>query len=79
MSHVTYQIVRHGEGWAYTVDGVFSETYVTHDAARHAAERAAGHQRVAGQTRGIASEDKHGHWHEEIADGHDRPATDVEG
>ena len=27
MSHVTYKIVEHDGGWAYTVDGVFSEPF----------------------------------------------------
>ena len=30
MAHVTYKIVRHEDGWAYTVDGVFSESFATH-------------------------------------------------
>ena len=79
MSHVTYEIVEHDGGWAYRVDGVYSETFKTHDDARKAAHRAAGEQRVGGQTRGIVYEDKNGKWHEEIADGGDRPDTDVEG
>src|SRR5262249_22356590 len=37
MSHVTYRIVRHDDGWAYTVNGVFSEPFPTHDAALAAA------------------------------------------
>jgi hypothetical protein len=27
MTHVTYKIVEHDGGWAYTVDGVFSEPF----------------------------------------------------
>ncbi len=79
MTHVTYEIVEHDGGWAYRVDGVYSETFRTHDLAKRAARRAAGEQRVGGQTRGIVYEDKDGEWHEEIADGGDRPDTDVEG
>src|SRR5262249_37639903 len=37
MSHVTYRIVRHDDGWAYTVNGVFSEPFPTHAAALAAA------------------------------------------
>src|SRR5229473_2189759 len=33
MSHVTYKIVQHDGGWAYTVDGVFSEAFATRAAA----------------------------------------------
>jgi Uncharacterized protein conserved in bacteria (DUF2188) len=79
MTHVTYEIVEHDGGWAYRVDGAYSETFKSHDEARKAAHRAAGEQRVGGQTRGIVYEDKNGKWHEEIAEGGDRPDTDVKG
>lgn len=79
MSKITYEIVQHDSGWAYRADGVFSETYPTHDAARRAAERAAAEQRVAGDEVGITYEDERGRWHEEIAEGDDRPETDVKG
>ena len=79
MSHVTYHIVEHDGGWAYRVDGVYSETYPNHDAAKKAAHRAAGEQRVGGATAGISWEDAAGVWHEEVAEGGDRPSTDVEG
>src|ERR1700738_3758685 len=45
MSHVTYKIVQHDGGWAYTVDGVFSEAFATPAAALAAAKRAARSQR----------------------------------
>jgi len=79
MSRITYEIVEHDGGWAYRADGVYSETFPTHDAARRAAERAAGEQRVPGEATGISWEDKRGRWREEVADGDDRPITDVEG
>ena len=79
MSKVTYHIVEHDGGWAYRVDGVFSETFPTHDAAKAAARRAAGEQRVAGDTVGITWEDAGGRWHEEVDPGSDRPDTDVRG
>ena len=50
MAHLTYHIVEHDGGWAYKADGVFSETFPTHDAARAAALRAAGEQRAPGDT-----------------------------
>jgi hypothetical protein len=77
MSKVTYEIVEHDGGWAYRVDGVYSETFPTHDLARQAAERAAHEQRVPGTTTGISYEDKEGHWHDEVARGDDRPTTDI--
>jgi hypothetical protein len=79
MSKVTYEIVEHDGGWAYRVDGVFSEPFPTHDLARRAAERAAQEQVIPGEARGITYEDKEGHWHDEVAAGDDRPETKVEG
>jgi hypothetical protein len=79
MSKVTYEIVEHDGGWAYRVDGVYSEAFPTHDKARKAAERAAREQLVPGDTTGISYEDKDGRWHDEVSAGRDRPVTDVEG
>jgi hypothetical protein len=79
MTKVTYHIVRHEDGWAYKVDGSFSETFPTHDDARAAAKRAAIEQRASGETTAISWEDKNGKWHEELALGGDRPETEVEG
>ena len=78
MSHVTYKIVRHDNGWAYTANGVFSEPFASHDAALQAARRAAAEQRVPGSTETIEYEDANGKWHTERARGTDRPETDVE-
>jgi hypothetical protein len=79
MSKITYEIVEHDGGWAYRVDGVYSETFPSRDAARHAAERAAREQVVPGATTGIVYEDKSGNWHSEVAKGDDRPETEVKG
>jgi hypothetical protein len=78
MSHVIYKIVQHDGGWAYTVDGVFSEPFATHAAALAAAKRAAAEQRVPGRTEAIEYETPDGKWHTETAPGGDRPDTDVE-
>jgi hypothetical protein len=77
MTHITYQIVEHDGGWAYKVDGVFSEAFPTHAAAVAAAKAAAQEQRVPGETYVIEYEDAHGKWHTETAAGSDRPETDV--
>ena len=53
MTKITYEIVEHDGGWAYRADGVFSETFPSHDLARKAAERAAKEQVVPGETTGI--------------------------
>jgi len=79
MSKVTYHIVEHDGGWAYRFDGVYSETFRSHDAARAAAERAAREQRVPGDEVGISWEDNDGQWHDEVVEGGDRPITEVEG
>ena len=77
MAHVTYRIVQHDDGWAYTVDGVFSEPFPTHAAALAAARRVAAEQRVPGHTEAIEYEDANGKWHTETAAGSDRPETEV--
>lgn len=77
MTTMTYEIVQHDGGWAYRAAGTLSETFPSHEAARKAAEAAAARQTVAGATDGIVYEDSQGKWHEEVADGHDRPATRV--
>ena len=79
MTKLIYEIVEHDGGWAYRVEDVYSETFPTHDAARRAAERAAGEQRVSGETTGITYEDERGRWREEVDAGDDRPETEVEG
>ena len=79
MTKVVYEIVEHDGGWAYRVDGVFSETFRSHDLARRAAERAAKEQVVPGNTTAIRYEDKEGQWHTEVSAADDRPETDVEG
>ena len=79
LTHVVYKIVEHDGGWAYQVDGAYSETFPSHDTALAAAKRAAGEQRVSGEDRGIVYEDAQGQWHAEVSAGDDRPVTDVEG
>jgi len=41
MAEVVYEIVEHDGGWAYKVDGVFSETFQSHEDALAAAQAAA--------------------------------------
>lgn len=77
MSRVTYEIVEHDGGWAYKVGDVFSETFPTRRQAQEAAETAAAEQELKGEDRHIEYEDTEGRWHEEFADGDDRPETEV--
>ena len=79
MTKITYEVVEHDGGWAYRVDGVFSEAFPSHDEARVAAERAASEQILPGDTTAISWEDRDGRWHEELSAGSDRPETDVKG
>ena len=79
MTHVTYKIVEHDGGWAYTVDGVFSEPFPNRGAALAAARRAAAEQRVPGRTEVIEYETADGRWHSETAAGNDRPETERRG
>jgi hypothetical protein len=78
MTHITYRIVRHDEGWAYKVGDVFSERFNTHEEALQAAKRAAREQQIPGATHDIEYEDDQGRWRTESAPGTDRPETDVE-
>jgi len=79
MTRIVYEVVEHDGGWTYRVNGVFSETFSSHDLAHRAAERAAKEQVVPGDPTGISYEDKAGRWHDETSPGGDRPETDVEG
>ena len=79
IANVTYKIVEHDGGWAYTVEGSFSETFPNHDAALHAARRAAAEQRVGDEDRAISYETPDGIWHTEQSSGGNRPTTEVEG
>ena len=78
MAHVTYKIVQHDGGWTYTQGGVFAETFRTREAAAAAARAAAAEQRTPGDAEAILFETADGKWHEELAQGEDRPETEVE-
>ncbi len=77
MTEIHYEVVQHDGGWAYRLDGAFSETFQTREAAHDAAARAAAEQAQPGETEAIAYQDADGKWHEEVAPGSDRPAADV--
>lgn len=78
MADVVYHLVEHDGGWAYKVEGTFSETFPTREAAHKAAVRAAGEQRLSGDTTGIVYEDATGRWRSEVEAGDDRPYTRVD-
>ncbi len=79
MAKVVYHIVEHDGGWAYQMDGVYSETYRSREAARGAAEQASREQRLSGEEAAISYETADGRWLEELVEGADRPDTEVDG
>jgi hypothetical protein len=79
MAKIHYKVVQHDGGWAYTLDGVFSEPFHTKHLALDAAKRAAVEQHIPGDTVHIEYQDESGTWHREIAYGNDRPDADVTG
>lgn len=77
MRRIAYEIVPHDGGWAYRLDGVYSETFANREAALSAAKTAAAEQQVGGEDAEISFQDRAGHWHHEHSDGGDRPEAIV--
>ncbi|MGI2031619.1 DUF2188 domain-containing protein [Rhizobium panacihumi] len=77
MTKVVYQVVRHDGGWAYRLDGAYSETFPTHQDALAAARIVAAEQQVGGEPEEISWQDSKGVWHTEYSDGGDRPEAEV--
>lgn len=77
MSKVTYEVVEHDGGWAYSVGGAYSETFPSHEAASAAAQRAAAEQEQPGESEAIVYQASDGSVREEVARGNDRPDTEV--
>ncbi len=79
MPRPVYEVAEHDGGWAYRLNGAWSQTFATHDAARAAAEEAAREQVIPGEDTDILYEDEEGEWHTETVSGHDRPEPEVKG
>jgi hypothetical protein len=79
MQKIVYKVVKHDGAWAYEANGTYSEKFPTRELARKAARRAASEQAAPGESSPISYEDEQGHWHDELADGRDRPKAVVEG
>lgn len=77
MTKVTYEIVEHDGGWAYRMDGAYSEAFFSHSDAVQAARIAAAEQQVGGEDEEISYQDERGRWHEEHSQGGDRPEAEV--
>jgi hypothetical protein len=75
---VHYRVVPHDGGWAYQLDGVFSEAFASRGQAMAAAHRVAREQHVPGETRTIEYQDADGVWRTELAAGIDRPDAVVD-
>jgi hypothetical protein len=74
-----YKIVPHDGGWAYALNGAFSEPFASRAAALAAAKRVVAEQHVPGDTTVIEYETEDGVWHTETSEGSDRPDVDVVG
>jgi hypothetical protein len=77
MVKVVYEVVPHDGGWAYRLGGVYSEAFPSHADALSAARIVAAEQQVGGDSAEISWQDDKGKWHEEYAEGGDRPETEV--
>ena len=77
MERVHYRVVAHDGGWAYTTKGVFSEPYVSREAALAAAHRVAREQHWPDTPAEIEFQDAEGIWHIEHSTGVDHPEADV--
>lgn len=78
MAKLHYRVVQHDGGWAYTLDGVYSEPFATKEQALAAARRVAAEQHVPGELTQIQYQDAAGVWHSELSEPGDRPDADVE-
>jgi hypothetical protein len=77
MARIHYKVVQHDGGWAYTLNGVYSEPFRDKATALAAARRVAAEQRIPGDTTHIEYQDSEGRWHTELSEGDDRPDADV--
>jgi hypothetical protein len=77
MADYHYKIVQHDGGWAYTLNGTFSEPFANRLIALAAARLAVAEQSSPGETTDIEYQDEAGVWHHELARGGDRPDIDV--
>jgi hypothetical protein len=78
MAKIHYRVVQHDGGWAYTLDGAFSEPFASRERALEAARRVAREQHVPGDLTEILYQDAAGKWHSEVSEPDDRPDADVQ-
>lgn len=73
MTRVVYEVVEHDGGWAYRMNGAWSEAFPSRDEALEAAHIVAQEQQIGGESEQINYQDENGRWHVEYSDGGDRP------
>ncbi len=76
MARYHYRIARHDGGWAYTLDGTYSEPFASRAQAMAAVKRVVAEQHTPGDATVIEYQDDHGIWHTEASEGDDRPDVD---
>ncbi|MDZ7926820.1 MAG: DUF2188 domain-containing protein [Agrobacterium sp.] len=77
MTKVVYEVVEHDGGFAYRMNGAYSETFPSYSDAVEAARIVAAEQQVGGDDEEISYQDERGQWHEEYSQGGDRPEAEV--
>lgn len=77
MTRVVYEVVPHDGGWAYRMNGAWSEAFASREEALEAARIVAQEQQVGGEPEEISYQDEEGRWHVEYSDGGDRPEAVV--
>lgn len=74
---VTYEIVQHDEGWAYRMNGAYSERFDSHDQALEAARIVLDQLRQQDAPARIIYQDENGHWIAEMSNGQDHPEAEI--
>ncbi|MBB4006289.1 DUF2188 domain-containing protein [Allorhizobium taibaishanense] len=77
MAKVTYEIVPHDEGWAYRLDGAYSERFDSHDQALEAARIVMKEIAQADEPVRIVYQDADGKWRAEMSNGNDHPEVEI--
>lgn len=77
MVKVTYEIVPHDEGWAYRLNGAYSERFDSHDEALEAARIVVRELSLTDEPVRIIYQDESGKWRAEMSSGDDRPEVEI--
>jgi Uncharacterized protein conserved in bacteria (DUF2188) len=77
MVKLTYEIVPHDEGWAYRLNGAYSERFSSHDEALEAARIVVKELSLADEPVRIIYQDESGKWRAEMSGGDDRPEVEI--